>query len=326
MKALVTGGSGFTGSHLVKKLISQDINVRVLARSASKIDTLKKLGAEIVTGDITDKGSVFKAVKGADRVYHIAAAFREANLPNKTYWDVNYGGTKNIIEACLKHEIQRLVHCSTIGVTSSIKNPPADETTPYSPGDVYQESKCKAEKEVLKYIKEKNLPASIIRPCAIYGPGDFRLLKMFRMIAKKRFFMLGSGNALYHMVYVDDLVNGFILASEKKEAIGEVFIIGGEKYVTLNELTMLIAKEFDVPPPKIHLPYKPVEILSSAVEYIYKPLKKEPPLYRRRVAFFKKNRAFDISKAKKILGYNPAFSLEKGLHATAKWYMDNGYI
>ncbi len=326
MKALVTGGSGFTGGHLVKKLISRDINVRVLARPASKIDTLKELGAEIVTGDITDKDSVFKAVKGADKVFHITAAFREANLPDRTYWNVNYGGTKNIIEACLKHGTQRLVHCSTIGVTSSIKNPPADETTPYGPGDVYQESKCKAEKEVLKYIKEKNLPASIIRPCAIYGPGDFRLLKMFRMIAKKRFFMLGSGNALYHMVYVDDLASSFILASEKEEAIGEVFIIGGERYVTLNELTMLIAKEFDVPPPKIHLPYKPVEILSSVVEYIYKPLKKEPPLYRRRVAFFKKNRAFDISKAKKILGYNPEFSLEKGIHAAAKWYIDNGYI
>ena len=128
------------------------------------------------------------------------------------------------------------------------------------------------------------------------------------------------------MVYVDDLANSFILASEKEEAIGEVFIIGGERYVTLNELTMLIAKEFDVPTPKIHLPYKPVEILSSVVEYIYKPLKKEPPLYRRRVAFFKKNRAFDISKAKKILGYEPEFSLQKGIYTTAKWYINNGYI
>jgi len=326
MKVLVTGGTGFTGSHLVKKLISRDINVRVLVRPAGKIDTLKELGAEIVTGDIVDKDSVFKAVDGTDGVFHIAAAFREANLPDKAYWDINYGGTKNIIEACLKYKIPRLVHCSTIGVTSSVKNPPADETTPYSPGDVYQESKCKAEKEVLKYIREKNLPASIIRPCAIYGPGDFRLFKMFKMIAKKRFLMLGKGNALFHMVYIDDLVNSFISASEKRSAVGEIFIIGGEKYTTLNELTGLIAKEFDVPPPKIHLPYKPVEILSAAVEYVYKPFKKEPPLYRRRVAFFKKNRAFDISKAKELLGYSPEFSLERGIHATAKWYTDNGYI
>ncbi len=326
MKALVTGGSGFTGRNLTKNLLNQNINVRVLSRPTSKINNLKKIGTEIVIGDITDKDSVFKAVKGVDKIFHIAAAFREANLPDKGYWNVNYGGTKNIIEACLKYETSRLVHCSTIGVVSSIKNPPADETTPYNPGDVYQESKCMAEKEVLKYIKEKNLSASIIRPCAIYGPGDFRLLKMFRMIAKKRFFMLGSGNALYHMVYIDDLVNGFILASEKKEAVGEIFIIGGERYTTLNELSRLIAKEFNVPPPRIHLPFKPVEILSTAIERIYKPLKKEPPLYRRRIAFFKKNRAFDISKAKKILGYKPEFSLEKGIHATAKWYIENEYI
>jgi len=326
MKALITGGSGFTGGHLVKSLLNQNINVRILARPTSKIDNLKKPGIEIVIGDITDKDSVFKAVKGVDKVFHIAAAYREANLPDKAYWDVNYGGTKNIIEACLKYETSRLVHCSTIGVVSSVKNPPSDETTPYSPGDVYQKSKCEAEKEVLKYIKEKKLPASIIRPCAIYGPGDLRLLKMFKIAAKKRTFILGKGKTLFHMVYVDDLVNGFILASEKKEALGEVFIIGGEKYTTLDELFGLISNEFNVPSTKIHIPLLPVEILSTIIEYAYKPFKKEPPLYRRRVAFFKKDRAFDISKAKKILGYKPEFDLQKGIHTTAKWYIENGYI
>jgi nucleoside-diphosphate-sugar epimerase len=146
------------------------------------------------------------------------------------------------------------------------------------------------------------------------------------MIAKKRFYILGSGKALFHMVYIDDLISGFILASQKNNSIGEVFIIGGEKYTTLNELSMIIADEFEVKPPGIHLPYKPVEVFSVLVEYAFKPFKIEPPLHRRRVAFFKKSRAFDISKAKRILGYEPAFSLEEGVHLTAKWYLEHGYI
>ncbi len=326
MKVLVTGGTGFTGSHLVKKLLGEDLDVRILARPGTNTAFLKDYGAEIILGDITDKTSVYRAVKGTDRVFNIAAAYREAKLPDSSYWAVNLEGTKNIIGACLKYDISRLVHCSTIGVVSSVDDPPSDESAPYSPDDVYQQSKCAAEKEVLRSVKQKSLPASIIRPCAIYGPGDLRLLKMFRMIARKRFYIIGNGKALYHMVYIDDLVSGFILASHKSGSIGEVFIIGGPKYTDLNELFRIIAQEFKVKAPGIHFPYKPIELLSVLMEYAYKPLKKEPPLYRRRVAFFKKDRAFDISKAKNILDYQPAFDLKKGIPLTAKWYLEHRYI
>ncbi|NQT66386.1 MAG: NAD-dependent epimerase/dehydratase family protein [Actinobacteria bacterium] len=326
MKVLVTGGTGFTGSHLVRSLIEEGMKVRVLARPTGKTDFLRNLDVEVVIGDISERDDVDRAVKGMDKVFNIAAAFRESNLPEKTYWAINYNGTKNILEACLKYDVSRLVHCSTIGVVSSVTAVPSDETVPYSPGDVYQQSKCEAEKEVLRFAREKKLAASVIRPCAIYGPGDMRLLKMFRMIAKRKFYVFGSGKAFYHMVYIDDLVSGFILASEKEEAVGEVFIIGGDKYTTLNKLFRIIADEFKVNPPGIHFPYKPIEVLSVLMEYAYKPLKKEPPLYRRRVAFFKKDRAFNISKAKRILGYRPKVDLKKGIHLTAKWYMDNGYI
>lgn len=325
MKVLVTGGTGFTGSHLVKKLLDEGLDVKVLARPGSNTAFLRDSGVEIIQGDITDKASVGKAVKGTDRVFNVAAAYREAKLPDSSYWAVNLEGTKNIISACLKYDVSRLVHCSTIGVVSSVDDPPSDESAPYSPDDIYQQSKCAAEKEVLHSVKQ-GLPASIIRPCAIYGPGDLRLLKMFRMIARKRFYVLGNGRALYHMIYIDDLVSGFILASRKSGSIGEVFIIGGPKYTNLNELFKIIAQEFKVNPPGIHFPYKPIEILSVLMEYAYKPFKKEPPLYRRRVAFFKKDRAFNISKARNILDYKPAFDLKKGVHMTAKWYMEHGYI
>ncbi len=326
MEALVTGGSGFTGSNLVKKLIGKNHKVRVLARASSKVDDLKKLGARIITGDISNREDVFSAVKGASQVFNIAASYRDAGLDEKVYQDVNYQGAINVADACLKYKIPVLVHCSTIGVVSSIEDPPGNETDPYSPDDAYQRSKCRAEKAVLGYVKEKGLRAAIIRPCAIYGPGDIRLLKMFKMAAKKRPVMFGRGNATYHMVFIDDLTDSFMLASEKRKAIGEVFIIGHEEYCTLNQLFTMIAGEFGISAKIIHIPLLPVEVLAAVLEFIYKPLKKQPPLYKRRVAFFKKNRAFDISKAKNILGFKPKYSLKQGLGKTAEWYLKNGYI
>lgn len=328
MKTLVTGATGFTGSHLTKKLLIDGHDVSALVRKDSDSSFLQSLGVKLFYGDITDRQSVFNAVQGADWVFHIAAAYRQANLTDKEFWDVNFEGTKNILDTCVKNRVKRLIHCSTIGLVSSVKNPPADETTPVCPGDVYQESKCAAEFEVLKYVKEKKLPAVVIRPCAIYGPGDLRLLKMFKMISKKRFFFFGNGKVYFHMVYIDDLVDAFLLAAKKDGAVGEVFIIGSENFITLKELAEIIAAEFGVPPPKIHLPYKPFETLSALTEWLYKKLKikKAPPIYRRRVAFFKKSRAFSIDKAKRILGFKPKVDIKTGVHLTAQWYIENGYI
>ena len=329
MKILVTGATGFTGGHLVRKLLEDSKNeLRIIARDEKKAKELKDLGVEVILGDISDKETVFRAVNGTDVVFHVAAAYREAKTDDSYYWDVNFKGTKYILDACLEYGVKRVVHTSTIGLVSSVKNPPSNEEEAYSPGDVYQNSKCEAEKEALRYAREKGLAVSVVRPAAIYGPGDLRMLKMFKMIAKKRWLFFGNGRAYLHMVYIDDLVDGFILCSQKEEAIGQVFIIGGEKYTSLNELSAMIAAEFGVKTPGIHLPYKPVELLAVCVEKIWKlfKFKKQPPIYKRRVAFFKKSRAFSIEKARTLLGYKPEVDLKTGIHLTAQWYIQNGYI
>ena len=326
MKVLVTGGTGFAGSHLVDRLISDGFEVRVIARSQKKAEKLKEKGVDIVLGSITDKDVVKKAVNGVKKVYHLAANWRTAGVPDKVYWDVNVGGTRNLLEASIKENIERFVHCSTMGVHGHVDEIPSNENTRYNPGDIYQVTKLEAEKLALNFYKEKGLPVSVIRPCAIYGPGDTRLLKMFKAIAKKRFIMLGSGKTLYHMVYVTDLAEGFRLAADKEEAIGGAFLIGGEEYISLNKLAKMIAKEIGVSPPKIHFPVWPVELLGTIVEKICIPLKIEPPIYKRRVLFFTKDRAFDISKAKNILGYKPKVNLITGIKKTVKWYRDSGYL
>jgi len=326
MKVLVTGGTGFAGGHLVDRLISDGFEVRVIARNPEKAEKLKEKGVQIVLGSITDKDVVKKAVKGVKQVYHLAANWRTAGVPDKVYWDVNVGGTKNLLEASLEENVKRFVHCSTMGVHGHVDEIPANENTRYNPGDIYQVTKLEGEKLALNFFKEKGLPVSVIRPCAIYGPGDMRLLKMFRAIARRRFVMLGSGKTLYHMVYVTDLAEGFRLAADKEEAIGEAFLIGGEEYVSLNNLEEVIANEVGVSSPKIHFPVWPVELLGTIVEKICIPLKIEPPIYRRRVLFFTKDRAFDVSKAKNILGYRPKVDLKTGIKKTVKWYKENNYL
>ena len=138
--------------------------------------------------------------------------------------------------------------------------------------------------------------------------------------------MIGSGNVLYHMTYIDDLVQGFVLAGRRQEALGEVFTIGGEKYTTIRELVNLIADVLGKPHPKWRVPFYPVYIVAILCDKICRSMGKVPPLYPRRVEFFYKDRAFSIGKAKRLLGYRPRVSLGEGLARTATWYREQGLI
>jgi nucleoside-diphosphate-sugar epimerase len=327
MKVLVTGATGFTGSHLVKKLLSSGYAVRALARDKEKAKILGKHPMlEVAYGDLKDKDFIYSAVKGTERVFHIAALFREAKYPDSEYWKINVHATKDLLDAALAHQVSKFVHCSTIGVLGDIKEAPADELTPYNPGDIYQTTKMEGEKTALMYGKEKGLDVSVVRPCAIYGPGDMRLYKVFKGIQKKRFLIVGKGNIFYHPVYIDNLVQGFMLAAQKKSAAGHVFIIGDERYYSLNDFLKIIADELQSPYPKIKIPAKPVQVLSSLIEKTFISMKKEPPIYRRRVDFFTKSRAFKIDKAKELLDYRPEVDFPTGVHHTAQWYRDNGLL
>jgi len=325
-KVLVTGATGFAGSHLTKRLLSEGWDVRVLARPTSDTSRLELVGVEILTGDVTDEAVVRRAVKGINTVYHLAAVFRLAGLPDDAYWATNYHGTRNMLRASLDAGVRRFIHCSTVGVHGHIEKPPADENAPYNPGDVYQRSKCEAEREALRYYEEHGLPVTVIRPAGIYGPGDLRWLKLFRSIAGRRFVMLGSGDTFIHLVYISDLVDAFRLAADNPNAVGKVYIAAGERYVTLNELAGIIARVVGVPAPWLKVPVRPVRVLSGICEDVCRALRLEPPIFRRRVDFFVKNRAFDITRAKAELGYSPKVDMDEGVTRTASWYREQGLL
>jgi nucleoside-diphosphate-sugar epimerase len=325
-KILVTGATGFVGSHLTKRLLSEGKDVRILVRPNRDLLSLGFNGAEVMIGDLTDAQSVRQVMRGVDVVYHIAAVFRVVGIPDKAYWAVNYGGTLNMLQAAVDEGVDRFIYCSTCGVQGDIRNPPATEDSPYNPGDVYQLSKAMAEQEVLRFHREKGLPVTIVRPVAVYGPGDTRWLKLFRSIARRRFVMIGSGETLIHMVYISDLIDAFCLSAEKQNAIGRVYTIGGERYLTLNELVRIISNVFGVRPPRWSIPFLPVRFLTGVCEDVCRALHIEPPIFRRRVDFFIKNRAFDISRAKAELGFQPKVDVEEGVRLTASWYRKQGWL
>lgn len=324
MKVLVTGATGFVGGHLVKRLINDGYSVRALVRKGRDIRGFDGR-VEISYGDITESDSLDNAVRNVDVVYHLAAMVKEAGVPDSLFWKVNVEGTRNLLEVSHRLGIKRFIHVSTCGVHGDIKNPPASEDSPFNPEDIYQKTKIESEKIAFGF-KEKGLPVVIIRPTGIYGPGDARLFKLFKLIKGRKFFMVGDGKTFFHPVHIDDLIDSLLLAGNVPEAEGEAFIIGGERYLTLEELTRIIARTLGVSLWRIHLPVFPVRALAIAMEFVFKPLRIEPPLFRRRVDFFTKNRAFDISKAKRILGYKPKVDIKEGVRLTVDWYRGEGLL
>jgi nucleoside-diphosphate-sugar epimerase len=328
MSVLVTGATGFTGGHLVRALRERGHRVRALVRrrSIAKAASLEAAGVEIAAGDLLDPPSIRRAAEGVDVVYHVAAMYREAGQPPSTYRAINVDGTRHVFAAARAAAVRRVVLCSTAGVHGHVERPPANEDAPLAPGDHYQRTKLEAEQVATEHAARGSLEVVIARPVGIYGPGDTRFLKLFRGIAHRRFPMLGSGAVFYHLTYVDDVVEGLRLCGETVAAAGRTYILAGARYTTLKDLVAAIARELNVPPPRIHLPIWPVWLAGALCEALCVPLRIEPPLYRRRVDFYRKSRAFDITRARRELGFEPRVDLEMGIRQTIAWYRERGLL
>lgn len=324
---LVTGATGFTGTVLTRKLVDAGLNVSAVARESSNIEPLGDLDITWFRGDVFDEKIMRQAVSGQSYVFHVAAAFREAKSTEQDYWDVHVKSTRIICEEVLKNpNFQRYIHVSTIGVHGHIENPPATEEYPFSPGDGYQRTKLQAEEWLNAFAADKDLPYTIIRPAAIYGPGDKRLLKLFKMAMKPYFLLLGKGKCMYHLVHVDDLTNSFIIAATHPAALGETFISGAAEPIAIADIAAIVARHFSRKIKTVRLPIGPFFLAGDICEAICKPLKIEPPIYRRRVAFYSKDRNFDISKMRNVLGYAPRHGNKEGIIETADWYVEQGWL
>ena len=322
----ISGATGFLGRHLVHDLVRKGMRVKALVRDGEKAKQVIPEINDVIIGDICDEAALAQLTEGADIVIHTVSNFRTASGPEESYIKTNLEGTQKIIEAARKSGVNRFVHCSTIGVHGSVQDTPATEKSAYNPGDLYQITKKQAEQHCIEQIDKSDMQIVIVRPCSMYGPEDMRMLKMFKMLSKKVFFTVGPCKENFHAVYIDDIVNGFHLAATTPDIDGELFIIGGDNYLPLKEYIRTAAHAVDSSFPYIRLPYGPMYFLAWLCEKVFVPLRIEPPLHRRRLRFYKNNRAFDISKAREMLAYDPQIQLAEGMRRTVKWYKDNGYL
>ncbi len=327
MKILVTGGTGFTGKALVQRLLDDGHEVRALDyREGLKTDELRRHGAEVVLGSVTDRDVVRRAVDGVDVVHHLAAAFRELNVGERHYWEVNVEGTRNVLEAAQAAGVRKVVYCSTCGVHGNIDAPPAGEDAPIQPADYYQRTKYEAE-PIAREFFERGLKTVTLRPAAIYGPGDpERFFLIFKRVAGGSFPMFGSGATSYHPLYIDNLVDAFLLAMQDGRGDGEAYLIADAEYVAIEDLVRRIGRALDVDVRVRHYPLWPLIAAGHACEKLCKPFGITPPLFPRRVDWYRQNRAFRIDKARRELGYEPRVGLDEGLRRTAEWYRREGYL
>jgi nucleoside-diphosphate-sugar epimerase len=327
MRVLVTGGTGFTGKALCLRLAREGHEVTALdVREGLRTDELRSAGVRVVLGSVADPEAVDAAAAGAERVFHLAAAFRETGMPDRHYREVNAEGTRLLGEAALRHGAGKLVYCSTCGVHGSIESPPAGEDAPIRPRDTYQRTKYEGEL-ALAPLSARGLPITVLRPAAIYGPGDpARFLMIFRRVERGVFPMFGSGRTLYHPLYVDNLVDAFLAVMEPGRGDGEAYLVADAKHVTIEQLVRAVAAALDVRVRIPHLPLAPLVAAGQVSDALLRPLGIPPPLFPRRVDWFRSDRAFRIDRARRELGWEPRVELDEGLRRTADWYRAHGLL
>ena len=328
MRILITGGTGFIGSRLALKCKQDGHHVSILGMentSAEKENRrlVESSGVEVIIGSVVDRKILDDTLNGVDIVYHLAAAQHEVGVSDQVFKDVNVTGTQNMLEASRKAGIKKFVYGSTIGVYGNTEKP-VGETSVCSPANIYGVTKLEAEKLVLSY--KDLLPVVIIRISETYGPGDRRLLKLFKLVGKRRFIMIGKGDNLHQLIYIDDLVNGMIMAAGSDNAPGEIILLVGAVPITTEQMVTTISGVLAVSLPGFHAPLWPFMLIATLLEIGLKPLGIQPPIHRRRMDFFRKNFSFKTNKAKTLIGFTPRYSFEQGVDETIKWYRKIGQL
>jgi nucleoside-diphosphate-sugar epimerase len=327
-RILITGAAGFIGGALFNRLIGYGLDAVATVRYPEEADLFRKKGHQVFVLDLTSEDSWDDIVRGIDIVFHIAAMFQEVGFRRSVYEKANHYGALKLAKTAKRMGAERFIHCSTVGVLGDVKEIPATEKTAFNPMDEYHETKLAGELAILgwgKTIPDDGMVIIVNRPAMVYGPGDFRMLKLFKAIISKKFFMIGSGDTLAHLGYIEDQVDSFLLCAvaPRENVHLEAFNIASGKPMTLNRLCGLIANIGGGKLPNLKVPVGPVWMVGLVCEMVCKPLGIKPPLFRRRVGFFTHNRAFDYTKAKIKLGYIPVWDVREGVEETIRWYKEN---
>lgn len=325
MKILITGATGFVGSHLAEALVNAGREVRALARRSSNAELLKNLGAEIFEGDITDPAAVRKSAEGCGQVYHLAALTSRAGASKTQYHAINVTGTENVLRAALAANVERFVHVSSAGIYGTTKRAPVDDDTKPSPNSHYRATKLLAEQVVLSAAKTQGSPVVIARIASVIGPRSHGWLDLFKAVSDKRFRTVGKGDNHVHMGYVSDVVQGIRLCGDIRGINGRSYLISGAEAVTASEFIAMIAQQLGRGFTRRSVPATPFSAYHQLAQWMYRHFGLELPYSHRYELFFSDN-IYDCSRARTELGYSPTVSMSEALYRTIRWYRENGLL
>ncbi|HEX4717393.1 MAG TPA: NAD-dependent epimerase/dehydratase family protein [Thermoleophilaceae bacterium] len=325
MTVLVTGATGFMGTSLVHRLLAEGESVRVLARAPAKARPLTEAGADAVIGDITDPAAVDEAVDGARVVFHLAGRLFDPWVPASDYHAIHVEGTRLLLERSEQAPLERFVHCSTTGVLGITGDGGADESAPYAPTNAYEATKAEAERLVLAAARD-GLPAVVVRPGLVYGPGDLHLLPFFRSVLRRQFRPIGRRPVWLHPIYIDDMTDALLRCGQSGAAVGECFHVAGQEPVSLGGLAEAIARAGGTRVPRGRIPLTAALAVAAVGDRLPPNLKKSAPLTSSRLDFLTHSRVYDVTKAERVLGFAASTDLTTGTARSMAWYREEGYI
>lgn len=326
-KILVTGATGFIGKPLVERLLREEHEVYILSRNPAEVK-----GAKTIVGDITKKETL-KLPKDIEIVFHLAA-LTNSDKPEKEARDlfesINYQGTINLAESC--RNAKKFIFFSGVDALGIIQDKVLDELSESKANSPYDLSKYKAERYLLEKYKKEGFPSVILRPALVYGEGELSewmkvnvaFFKIMKMVKKHFFITAGNGKNLLPLVHVKDIVEGSILASKKGKP-GEIYILADNKSYSLNEVVATIADIEKIRFSGFHVPKSFMKLGAFLFEVMEKFIGINAPIRKSGIDYITQNRMFNISKARKELGYNPG-GLNEGMKQTINWFKSEGLL
>jgi nucleoside-diphosphate-sugar epimerase len=328
-RLLVTGASGFIGSRLALHLSRSGIDAVFTGRDANDIEQarireLASAGVRVQLGDLRDPEFVAKVMAGRNAIIHLAAAQHESHMSDEHFRSVNVAATRLLLEAARSEGVRRFVYGSTMGIHGSSDDGPINEESTPRPLNIYTQTKLAAETVVREFAPD--IEIVIARIAETYGPGDLRLLKLFKAIDRDRFVMIGKGDNCRQPIYVDDLIRGLLASLVRPAAVGEAILLTGSELMTTRDMVGHIATVLEKPMPRLRLPMWPVLAAANVSYALLRPLQIHSPLQPRSLDFFRKSFVFSTTKARQLLGVEPTTRFIDGARATLDWYRAQGYM
>jgi nucleoside-diphosphate-sugar epimerase len=326
--SLVTGATGFIGSHLVDSLVLRGEEVRALVRPTSRPQRLRELGVDVRIGTLQDNATLMAAAKGVDRIFHCAALVSDWGLL-EDFEQANVQGVRNILAAATRANVARFIHLSTTDIYGYPGRPVDESERPSPRGFPYSDTKLEGETLVWNHHRKVGLPVCVIRPATVYGPRCHALgSEIVRALRERRMAMIDEGRCVAGLTYVGNLIDALILVADNPAAIGQAYNITDGTQVTWREYVDALADLAELPRTTRSTSHNAAFVRASVLEYLNQFLgrNQRPRLTRTLVERLGTDQYFPIDKAQRELGYRPRVSFAEGVRHTGDWLRREGFL